>query len=164
MLIVIFPDIMEMWKLYRLIIAIKDKIFYELARYAPTSALRVRFLRCCSGTKIGRDVYLGVNLTLTRFEGGDILYIGDRVAIAPNVTIITSSSPERSKLNEYNLARYEKVIIENDAWIGAGVIILPGVRIGEGAICGAGAVITKDVPPYTIVAGVPARVIRRLNK
>ena len=95
---------------------------------------------------------------------GKIFYIGDRVAIAPNVTIITSSSPERSKLNEYHLARYEKVIIENDAWIGAGVIILPGVRIGEGAICGAGAVITKDVPPYTIVAGVPARVIRRLNK
>ena len=53
--------------------------------------------------------------------------------------------------------------IEDDAWIGAGAIILPGVTIHKGAIVGAGSVVTKDVPPYSIVAGNPARVIRQID-
>lgn len=52
---------------------------------------------------------------------------------------------------------------KDDAWIGAGSIILPGVTIGEGAVVGAGAVVTKDVPPYTVVVGVPARPIKRID-
>jgi maltose O-acetyltransferase len=55
----------------------------------------------------------------------------------------------------------EPVIIEDDVWIGARVIILPGVKIGKGSIVGAGAVVTKDVEPYSIVAGVPAKLIRK---
>jgi len=52
-----------------------------------------------------------------------------------------------------------EIVIEKDAWLGAGVIVLPGVKIGEGAIIGAGAVVTKDVEPFTIVGGVPAKKI-----
>lgn len=61
----------------------------------------------------------------------------------------------------FDWRRSHKVIIEHDVWIGHGAILLPGVRIGIGAVIGAGAVVTKDVPPFTIVAGVPAKVLRR---
>ena len=59
--------------------------------------------------------------------------------------------------------RSEGIKIENDVWIGAGVIILSGVKIGECSIIGAGAVVTKDVDPYTVVAGVPAKKIRDIK-
>jgi len=55
------------------------------------------------------------------------------------------------------------VVIKRGAWIGAGAIILPNVTIGERAVVGAGAVVTRDVPPYTVVAGVPAREIKKLS-
>jgi phosphonate metabolism protein (transferase hexapeptide repeat family) len=61
----------------------------------------------------------------------------------------------------FNWRRSHKVIIEHDVWIGHGAILLPGVRIGIGAAIGAGAVVTKDVPPFTIVTGAPAKVLRR---
>nr|WP_277924466.1 DapH/DapD/GlmU-related protein [Sphingomonas sp. CROZ-RG-20F-R02-07] len=60
------------------------------------------------------------------------------------------------------MVRRAPITIENDAWIGAGVIVLPGITIGGGAILGAGAVITRDVPSFAIVTGVPGRVIRSL--
>ena len=53
------------------------------------------------------------------------------------------------------------IVIGNDVWIGRRVIIMPGVKISDGCIIGAGAVVTKDVPPYCVVAGVPAKIIRR---
>ena len=52
------------------------------------------------------------------------------------------------------------ITIGNDVWIAAHVCVLPGVTIGDGAVCGAGAVVTKDVPPYSVVAGVPAKIIK----
>jgi len=55
---------------------------------------------------------------------------------------------------------YQKVIIENDVWIGANSVIMPGVKVGNGAIIGANAVVTKDVPDYAIVGGVPAKIIK----
>jgi len=136
---------------------------YRLARVMLTSRIRVFFLRQCSGIYIGKNVYLGPYLILNRFTNEDTLSIGDRVAISPNVTIITSSGPESSKLKLKKLEKRKKVIIKNDSWIGTGVIILPGITIGEGSVCGAGSVVTKDVEPNTIVAGVPAKVIRKLQ-
>lgn len=148
---------------HKLLLSIKNSIMYRLARIATTSRVRIFLLKQCSGIQIEKDVYLGPHLTLNRFTNDDTLFVGDRVAIAPNVTIMTSSGPESPKLKKYNLEKREKVVIKNDAWIGTGVIILPGITIGEGAVCGAGAVVTKDVPPNTIVAGVPAKVIRKLE-
>ncbi len=57
--------------------------------------------------------------------------------------------------------RRQRVVIGNDTWIGHGVVIMPGVRIGNGAVVGSNSVVTKDVPPYAIVAGAPARIIRQ---
>lgn len=149
--------------LFNYLISIRNKLCYRLTREAPTSYLRVWLMRCCTGVHIGKQVYLGPNLTFNRFTNEDVLFIGDRVAISPNVTIITSSGPESPILQKYGLEKREKVIIKNDSWIGAGVIILPGLTIGECSVCGSGAVVTKDVPPNTIVAGVPAKVIRKLE-
>jgi len=149
--------------LYDSSLSLKNNILYRLARIMPTSRIRIFFLRQCSGIHIGEHVYLGPYLTLNRFTTGDTLYIGDRAAISPNVTIITSSSPKSPRLKKYKLEKRKKIIIKNDTWIGTGVIILPGITIGEGAVCGAGAVLTKDVPSNTIVAGIPAKVIRKLE-
>ena len=88
--------------------------------------------------------------------------------IAPNVTIITGDHKYvagryiDSITDEEKDAIYDQdVIIERDVWVGANVTILKGVHVGESAIIAAGAVVTKDVPAYTIVGGVPARVIKR---
>lgn len=123
--------------------------------------------------KIGQYCYLGDN---SRIWSAKSIEIGDRVLIAHDVNIfdnqthpinhrsrhlqfveiITSGFPKKIDLNE------QSVKINNDAWIGANSIILKGVTIGEGAIVGAGSVVTKDVPPFTIVAGNPARIVRKI--
>lgn len=95
--------------------------------------------------------------------------IGDYVSIAPNVVIVTDSAPNNSKLIcripyvRDRLIQQRSVKIEDEVWLGAGVIILPGVVIGKGAIIGAGAVVTTDVPPFSIAVGAPARVVRTLD-
>ncbi len=89
--------------------------------------------------------------------------IGDDVQIAPHVLLMTATHPLDAPTR---LALWESgrpIAIEDAAWLGAGAIVLPGVRIGREAIVGAGAVVTRDVAPRTIVAGNPARVIRELG-
>ncbi len=91
------------------------------------------------------------------------------MSISPNVTIIAASDPNNSLLAKNciyvkdHLIKSEKVIIEDDAWIGTNVVILPGVRIGKESIVGASAVVVKDIPSSSIAAGIPARVIRKLD-
>jgi acetyltransferase-like isoleucine patch superfamily enzyme len=95
--------------------------------------------------------------------------IGSRVSIAPGVVLVTDSSPGNSELLmnhpevRARMVKRAPIIIGDDAWLGAGAVILPGVTIGNGAIVGAGAVVRDDVPPMTVVAGVPARPIRTLD-
>lgn len=87
--------------------------------------------------------------------------IGDFVRIGPHVNIIASNRIYKSKdipILKQGITE-EGITIGNDVWIGAGSTILDGVNLGEGVVVAAGAVVTKDVPPYSIVGGVPARVI-----
>ena len=110
------------------------------------------------------------------WEEGATLKIGKFCSIAPNVTIILGGNHRKDWITTYpfpafpliwpeakNIKNYittkGDVIIGNDGWIGYGTIILSGVKIGDGSIIGAGSVVTKDVLPYTIVAGNPAREI-----
>lgn len=89
--------------------------------------------------------------------------IGKWVMMAQDVKIYTSNHRYSSidiPMCFQGYTEYRPVIIEDDVWIGAGVIILPGVRIGQGAIIGAGSVVTKDVEEYSIVAGNPAKKIK----
>jgi maltose O-acetyltransferase len=89
--------------------------------------------------------------------------IGDYVMIAPNVSILGSSHNfERVDIPMVHQGETDRLtpIIGNDVWIGRNAIIMPGVEIGEGSIIGAGAVVTKNIAPYSIVGGVPAKFIR----
>jgi len=100
------------------------------------------------------------------FSGEGGLIIGDYVLIGPNVCILSAGHEYRDTerfIMEQPLT-YGRIQIERDVWIGASSIILPGVKIGRGAVIGAGSIIAKDVPPYAVVVGNPGRIIKYRNK
>ena len=118
-------------------------------------------------TKIGNHVF--INGGCNFLDSGKIT-IGDRVAIAPDVKLYTGyhslNARERWKQGEDGtirlITRVAPIAIGNDVWIGGNVTILPGVNIGNNVVIGAGAVVNKNVPDNCVVAGVPARVIKKL--
>ncbi len=144
--------------------AIRRKFFKMLVRSVPGHQLRTFLFRQC-GYTVGAQVFIGEDLLIVENADNfsDKLFIGDRVSIAQRVTLVTGQSPNWSRLVKVYPSHGGRITIENDAWIGAGAIILPDVTIGEGAVVGAGAVVTRDVPPYTVVVGVPARPIKRIS-
>lgn len=144
------------------VLDIRKKILKPLARFVPHSGIRIFFLKLC-GYSIGRGVFIGEDLIISDNLHDKNVIIGDRASIAPRVTIVTSSGPNSSRIQPYVKVVNGSVRIEQDAWIGAGSIILPNITIGRGAVVGAGAVVTKDVPPYTVVVGVPANAIKKLE-
>lgn len=138
---------------------IKKKILKLLASSMPMNYLRVKLYRAAFYV-IGDDVYIGEKLTIVdKLSDQKNISIGSRVAISPGVILVASSEPNYSKIKQYVKTAHGTIQIKDDAWIGAGAIILPDITIGEGSVVGAGAVVTKDVEPYTIVAGVPAKKI-----
>lgn len=141
--------------------------------------LKCKVKKCGTKSFIGRKFDCNLkNLYLGNFSsiGSECLflnskaniYIGDYVMIAPRVTIVTGNHKfdipgmYMQQINDSMKTKEDDVdiIIGNDVWIGTGAIILKGVKIGDGAIVGAGSVVTRDVLPYTIVAGNPAKVIK----
>lgn len=143
---------------------IKVKTGKYLAKSFPLYAVRRYGLKMC-GFSIGEKVYIGQDLIVASIvsEKSCHLVLGDRVAIGPRVTILLSSDANWSNLMD--IIPYVKgtVKIGNDSWIGAGAIILPNVVIGEKVIVGAGAVVTKDVPSLSVVAGIPAKIIKKIE-
>jgi len=141
------------------------RLLKTLAKHAPGNDLRVGLFRAC-GFRIGTEVYLGEDMIVAEIleDMAEKLVLGDRVAVAPRVTFVTSSDPNHSRIAPALVKPVRgKIIVERDAWIGVGAIIMPNVTIGEGAVVGAGAVVTKDVPRRAVVAGVPARILRFLE-
>jgi acetyltransferase-like isoleucine patch superfamily enzyme len=109
-------------------------------------------------TRIGRNVFVNQNCTFYDLGGLDI---ADDVMIGPNVSLITSGHPvEPSRRRDFTIAK--PIAIERNVWIGAGTTIIGGVTVGENSVVAAGSVVTKDVPPNTLVGGNPARVIRSI--
>ncbi|HVA06035.1 MAG TPA: DapH/DapD/GlmU-related protein [Acidimicrobiales bacterium] len=107
---------------------------------------------------VGRAVFIGYDCA---FTGHAAIDIKDQVMIAHKVNLVTAGHPvEPERRREYITA--EPITIDSNVWIGAAATILPGVTIGAGAVVAAGAVVTHDVAPSTLVAGVPARIIRHL--
>ena len=161
-------------------------VYYVIGRYLPTSSSHfgrwsrpIRawlcqglFDACGKGVNVehmanfgsGKGIILGDNSGLgVHCLGRGPLEIGSDVMMGPDVVILTSSHQFARTdivMRKQGMLPLRKVKIGNDVWIGARVIILPGVTIGNGVIIGAGAVVTSDVPDYAIVGGVPAKVIR----
>jgi acetyltransferase-like isoleucine patch superfamily enzyme len=140
---------------------LKIKFGKALAKNFPLNTIRVWGLKLC-GFDIGKKVYIGPDLIIASpvSERSCNLVIGDRVAIGPRVTITLASDANWSNLMDNINYIKSTVVLKNDCWIGAGVIILTNVSIGERSIVGAGSVVTKDVNDNTVVAGVPAKKIR----
>jgi acetyltransferase-like isoleucine patch superfamily enzyme len=115
-----------------------------------------------AGIRIGHDSLIG-EYTVIRGQGG--VTIGDRVYTSPHSQLIAVNhvfaDPARPFVEQGITA--EGIVVEDDVWIGSGAVITDGVRIGRGAVVAAGAVVTADVPPHTVVGGVPARVIKTID-
>ena len=110
--------------------------------------------------RVGRNVFINQNCTMYDLGG---IAIADDVMIGPNVSIIKSGHPiEPSRRRDFVIAK--PVVIERNVWIAAGVTIIGGVKIGENAVVAAGSVVTRDVPPNTLVGGSPARIIRSIGE
>jgi len=117
------------------------------------------------GATIGRNISLGNNSGIgIKSHISSNVTIGNNVMMGPEVIIYTCNHEfgrtDIPMIQQGNQA-IKPVIIEDDVWIGARVIILPGVKIGMGSIIGAGSVVTKNIEPYSIVGGVPAKLIKK---
>ena len=109
----------------------------------------------------GKNVYANFNLTLV---DDTHIYVGDNTLFGPNVVIATAGHPIdpelRNKQYQYNIP----VRIGKSCWLGAGVVVLPGITIGDNVIIGAGSVVTKDIPDGVIAVGNPARILRKVDE
>lgn len=110
--------------------------------------------------KLGKNVYANFNLTLV--DDGPIT-IGSFTMIGPNVTIATACHPISPALRKRGLQFNKPVVIGENVWIGAGALIMPGVKIGDNSVIGAGSVVTKDVPPNVVAVGNPCHVLREIS-
>ena len=108
----------------------------------------------------GSWIYANSNLTVV--DDGHI-YVGDRVMFGPNVTIATANHPINAELRARALQYNKDVHIGENSWIGAGVIIVPGITIGRNTVIGAGSVVTKNIPDNVVAAGNPCRVLREVS-
>ena len=114
----------------------------------------------CSGVSIGNNSGIGENAWML----SDGITIGNDVMMGPDCMFFTSNHKSESisiPMWQQGFTEVDPIVIEDDVWIGARVIILKGVTIGKGSIIGAGSVVTKDVEPYSIVGGNPAKLIRK---
>lgn len=136
------------------------KNFYDLAaRHLPSNALRIRCQRA-KGIRIGANVFLGYDV-LIETAYPELVVIEDHVRISHGVIILAHARPADAWLGHLPEVR-ARVRIARHAALYAGAIVTPGVTVGEYAIVREGAVVTEDVPPFTVVAGSPARVIEQL--
>ena len=110
---------------------------------------------------LGNNVYFNFNATLV---DDTHIYIGDCTMLGPNVVIATAGHPILPELREKALQYNLPVHIGRNCWLGAGVIVLPGVTIGDNTVIGAGSVVTKDIPANVVAVGNPCKVLREINE
>ena len=109
----------------------------------------------------GKNVYANFNLTLV---DDTHIYVGDYTMIGPNVIIASAGHPILPELRQKGYQFNASVHIGKNCWIGGGVIIVPGVTIGDNTVVGAGSVVTKDLPDNVVAVGNPCRVLRQINE
>lgn len=155
--------------------------FYHILKWMP-GYLGAELRNLCLPYKAGKGVRvldgvqidkpsrltMGNNVSVNRgcvINAGGEIVIGNDVLIGPNVVIYSQNHNylDRTRPVASQGYSYKKTVIENNVWIAAAAIILPGVTVGAGAVVAAGAVVTKDVPPNTLVAGNPAKPIKTIG-
>ncbi len=109
----------------------------------------------------GRNVYANFNLTLV---DDTHIYVGDCTMFAPNVVIATAGHPILPELRQEGYQYNMPVHIGKNCWLGAGVLVMPGVTIGDNTVVGAGSVVTHDLPANVVAVGNPCRVMREINE
>ena len=109
---------------------------------------------------LGDNVYANFNLTLV---DDTHIYIGDRTKLGPNVVISTAGHPILPELRMQGLQYNMPVHIGKNCWLGAGVLVMPGVTIGDNTVIGAGSVVTRDIPANVVAMGTPCRVVRTIG-
>ena len=136
------------------------KVAKEIAEQTGSDLLELKTVKTYPEgyrVKFGKNVFINHSAILSASGG---IEFEDGVSVAPGVRIATINHDFNQRHTVYT---YGKVTIKRNAWIGMNVTVCPGVTIGEYAVVGAGAVVTKDVPPYAVVGGVPAKVIKMQN-
>lgn len=109
----------------------------------------------------GKSVYANFNLTCV---DDTHIYVGDYTMIGPNVTVATAGHPILPELREKAYQYNMPVHIGKNCWLGAGVVVLPGVTIGDNTVIGAGSIVTKDIPSGVVAVGNPCRVLREIGE
>lgn len=108
----------------------------------------------------GNNVYANFNLTLV---DDTHIYVGDHTMFGPNVTVATAGHPILPELRDQGYQYNAPVHIGKNCWIGAGVVIVPGITIGDNVVVGAGSIVTKDLPDNVVAVGNPCKVLREVN-
>ncbi len=139
------------------------KILHVILRLSPGNKIRVKILKML-GANIKGELYIAQNFFVLDAGKTEYLTIEKNVGIGPNVTILIHSDPYPSNLSSLYPRSWKKIHIGENVWIGACSTILGGVTIGNNSIVAAGSVVTKDVPPFTMVAGVPAKSVKNLRQ
>lgn len=158
-------------------LALRFYIGNHLINAIPSFRVRHWYYRRVLGYQIGRasSIHMGIFFTGTQIKIGDNVVInrscyldgrigieiGDNVSISPKVYLVSMEHDPDSPTFD---TRGKKIVIENDVWIGARVVVCPSVTIHNGAVIGAGAVVVNDILPYQIAVGNPARPIRERNR
>lgn len=109
----------------------------------------------------GKNVYANFNLTLV---DDTHIYVGDYTMIGPNVTLASAGHPIWPTLRQKNYQYNAPVHIDKNCWLGAGVIVLPGVSVGKNVVIGAGSIVTKDLPDNVVAVGNPAHILRKIGE
>ena len=161
---------------------ILGKIFQKIKRSFSLYTFKIKWRRCnAHNLTTAQNIFILENVSVGHHTYGELfvltdnygakLKIGNFCSIAPNVTFIPVSDHPINYISTYPFKvqvmgeKFEAIskgdiIVDDDVWIGAGATIMSGIHIGQGAVIAAGAVVTKDVPPYAIVGGVPAHIIK----
>lgn len=137
-----------------------DYLLLTIGMYLPLPPNMRVLIHRIRGVKIGHNSMIGLNVMLDSVFP-NFISIGNNVSLAGNDYLLCHSAPYQH-FKPYFASYVAPVVIEDGAWIAVGVIILPGVIVGKSSVVSAGAVVTSDVPPYTIVAGIPAKVVKKL--
>lgn len=140
----------------------RNQILGELLGYEPQGLTLLSPFMCDYGNHIhfGEDVFVNIN---SYFMDGGEIFIGNHVFIGPSCGFYTATHPLDADRRNQGLEKALPIHIEDDVWIGANVVILPNVCIGKGSVIAAGSVVTHDIEAYSLAAGVPAEIKKKIR-